>query len=393
MEAKHNETERIKALKRYDILNTPPDGIFDKLVALASKIFNVPIAIITLVDEDRIWVKSQHGLQGVQQIPRNPGLCASAILPDDIYIVEDANDDPGCLTNPLVCSEPGVRFYAAAPLQTHDGHNLGTICIIDNKQRHFAEDKKSALRDLAQIVMAQMELRLNARTVIKQHDEIVNTVVHDLKNPLTTIPIRADLIKESKDDLQAIDKMCDQIKESAVKITRMVNEFLEAARMEAKKTQLQYVKVDLVKIVKRVTATNEALATDKKQRLHLNFQNHPIVLADENKMTAIIDNLLNNAIKYSPKQKNITINVLERNSKAVLEVHDEGHGLTEEDKRHVFERFTRLSAQPTGGENSTGLGLSIVKVLVEAHCGKVWAESEGKNKGSKFVVEIPVMAT
>src|ERR1051325_6518888 len=130
-------------------------------------------------------------------------------------------------------------------------------------------------------------------------------MIHNLKNPLPTIPIRADLIKESKDNPQAIDKMCDQIKEAALIITRMVNEFLEAACMEANTTQPQYVKVDLVKIVRLVTAANGALATEKKQKLHLNFINPPIVLADKNKMTSIVDNLLNNAIKYS-KKKNIT---------------------------------------------------------------------------------------
>jgi signal transduction histidine kinase len=392
MEPKHNETERIQALKRYEILDTPPDGAFDKLAALAAKIFNVPIAMISLVDEDRIWFKSKHGLNGVEQIRKDPGLCASAILSDNIYIVNDAKNDPRCLTNHFVSNGLGLRFYAAAPLQTHDGHNLGTICIFDKKKKLLTEIQKSALRDLAEIIMAQMELRLETITATKQRDEIVNTVIHDLKNPLTTIPIRADLIKESKDDPQAIDKMCDQIKEAAIKITRMVNEFLETARLEANKTQLQYVKLDLVNTVKRVTAINEALATDKKQKLHLNFHHHPMVFADENKLTVIIDNLINNAIKYSSKGKDITINVLERDSKAVLEVQDTGHGLNEEDKRHVFERFTRLSAKPTGGENSSGLGLSIVKVLVEAHYGKVWVESEGKNKGSKFVVEIPALA-
>lgn len=168
MQVTYNETERLKALRRYEILDTPPDGNFDRLTALASKMFNVPIAIISLVDEDRIWFKSQQGLEGVSQIDREPGLCASAILSKEVYLVENAIEDPRCLTNPLVCGEFGLRFYAAAPLRTSDGHNLGTICIIDKKQRYINREQIEMLEELAGVVIDEMELRLAARNAMKQ---------------------------------------------------------------------------------------------------------------------------------------------------------------------------------------------------------------------------------
>jgi GAF domain-containing protein len=157
-----NETDRINAINRYEILDTPPDGSFERLSALAAKIFNVPIAIISIVDHDRIWFKSHHGLEGVEQIDREPGLCASAILSDEVYVVEDARNDPRTLANPLVAGAFGLRFYAAAPLVTKDGYNLGTVCIIDKKQRYITEDQKTYLSDLAEIVMDEMELRLSS---------------------------------------------------------------------------------------------------------------------------------------------------------------------------------------------------------------------------------------
>jgi GAF domain-containing protein len=158
-----NEADRITALKRYEILDTPPDGSFNKITSLTAQLFGVPIAIISLVDTDRIWFKSAHGIEGVNQIDRVPGLCASAILPEEITVIENAIEDPRSLTNPLVAGSFGLRFYAAAPLQTHDGFNLGTICIIDRKQRYITEDQKRLLHDLGQIVMDEMELRLSAR--------------------------------------------------------------------------------------------------------------------------------------------------------------------------------------------------------------------------------------
>ncbi|MDF2436418.1 MAG: serine/threonine protein phosphatase [Bacteroidota bacterium] len=98
---KTNELARLNALKRYEVLDTPPDGSYDRIVSIASKIFNMPIALITLVDENRIWFKAKHGLADVNEIPREPGLCASAILSDEVYLVENAKEDPRTLANLL----------------------------------------------------------------------------------------------------------------------------------------------------------------------------------------------------------------------------------------------------------------------------------------------------
>ncbi len=168
-----NETERLNALKRYEILDTPPDGSFDRITSLASKMFNVPIAIITLVDSDRIWFKSAHGLTGVEQLVREPGLCASAIMAEDVTVVEDAKNDERTATNSLVSGDFGLSFYAAAPLKTKDGFNLGTVCLIDKKPRQLSRDEESMLSDLSGIVMDEMELRLAARkTAFKSEQRI-----------------------------------------------------------------------------------------------------------------------------------------------------------------------------------------------------------------------------
>lgn len=168
-----HESKRLTALKRYGILDTPVDGSFDKMTALASKIFNVPIAIISLVDHDRIWFKSHFGID-VNEISRDPGLCSSAILSNEIYLVEDAKNDPRCLVNPLVAGDFGLQFYAAAPLRTHDGHNLGTFCIIDKRQRFINSEQQEILRQMAEVVMDEIEIRLQARLEVKKYTEKIN---------------------------------------------------------------------------------------------------------------------------------------------------------------------------------------------------------------------------
>lgn len=163
-------------MRKYEILDTPADGSFDDLTALAAKVFNVPIAIVSLVDTDRIWFKSHHGLE-IEQIDRHPGLCVSAILSDDVYLVEDAKRDPRCLANPLVAGEFGLQFYYAAPLQTADG-NIGTFCILDKRQRYINTDQQEMLKHMAKIVMKEIELRLQSRVMMREYQEKLAALEH-----------------------------------------------------------------------------------------------------------------------------------------------------------------------------------------------------------------------
>lgn len=178
-----DEAKRLAAVRRYDILDTPPDGAFDRITALAARRFGVPIAIVSIVDEDRIWFKSHHGLP-VEQIDREPGLCASAILGNEPYFLADASIDPRSLANPLVAGVTGFRFYAAVPLTTSDGYNLGTLCVIDMEPRPIDEDQIEDLKDLALVVMDQIEMRLSARRAVGLAQLMAKEIDHRVMNSL-----------------------------------------------------------------------------------------------------------------------------------------------------------------------------------------------------------------
>lgn len=162
-----DERERLAAVRRYEILDTPPDGSFDRVTALAARLLGVPIAIVSIVDESRIWFKSHHGVD-VDEVGRDPGLCASCILEDRPWLVSDAVSDPRALANPLVAGELGLRFYAGVPLRTTDGFNLGTLCVIDREPRDITEGEVATLVDLAGVVMDELELRLSARAAVSR---------------------------------------------------------------------------------------------------------------------------------------------------------------------------------------------------------------------------------
>ncbi|MGL6050670.1 MAG: GAF domain-containing protein [Aeromonas salmonicida] len=153
-----DEIQRQDTLASYGVLDTPSDEHLDRLVRLAAKLIHAPIALISLIDAKRQWFLARHGLE-ITETPRHMAFCAHAISSDKPLIIADAQLDPRFRTNPLVTSEPYIRFYAGVPLKAQNGHNLGTLCILDRMPRHFTNSQESLLHDLAQLVLRELELR------------------------------------------------------------------------------------------------------------------------------------------------------------------------------------------------------------------------------------------
>lgn len=157
-----NETDRLRALRSYKILDTKPEERFDELTQLAAIVCGAPISLITLIDADRQWFKSKVGLD-LQETPRAQAFCTHAIMQPQTFVVPDAAKDERFANNPLVTGEPHIRFYAGSPLATADGHLLGTMCVIDREPRTLRDEQKRALELLGRQVVANMELRNNLR--------------------------------------------------------------------------------------------------------------------------------------------------------------------------------------------------------------------------------------
>ena len=153
---------RLAAVRRYEILDAPARGEFDSFTRAAATVCGTPIATVSIVDADRVWFAASRGLGSVTQVGVEPGLCASAFSADGPYVVNDAVTDPRAADHPLVRGEFGLRFYAAAPIVTADGHHLGTVSAIDAAPRQPNEMQTTMLRHLADLVAQQLELRLTA---------------------------------------------------------------------------------------------------------------------------------------------------------------------------------------------------------------------------------------
>ncbi len=157
-----DEGARLRALEELQLLDSPAEQEFDDITLLASFICEAPIALISLVDKDRQWFKSRVGLD-ISETPRDIAFCAHAILGDDVFEVPDAAADQRFADNPVVTSDPHLRFYAGMPLKTSDNHNIGTLCVIDRKPRHLSEEQRAALRALGRQIMRLVELRKSTR--------------------------------------------------------------------------------------------------------------------------------------------------------------------------------------------------------------------------------------
>lgn len=385
-----NEKERIQKLYTYNILDTPSDITFDKIAFLAAQIFDTPIAQITFVDEERVFFKTNISPLEATEIDRKDSFCSTAILNDDVTLFENLLEIPNFQENPFVTMPNGVRFYAGAPLKTVEGLKLGTVCVLDTKPRKVTEKQLQMLETLSSIVLDELELKRTTRKALFAQTDMMNRIVHDLKNPNTTISLSAELIKKKANDPKVVIDFADRIKNASNNVLTSLNNLLDLSQIESKAFKLDLKEIDILQVLDAVKRNFELLAQQKKQTVTIVSDCTTMILADAARLQEAFENLMSNALKYNHIGSEITINVCRLANDIVVEFRDQGQGLTEEDMSKLFIKFAKLSALPTGKEHSNGIGLSLVKMLIELHNGKVWAESEGKNKGASFFISLPV---
>ncbi len=245
------------------------------------------------------------------------------------------------------------------------------------------------------------EMLAEANTALKEANqlksELLAIAAHDLKNPLTAILDLVQGVLATLDKHQQ-ERMLYLIIEFVERMLGSIEKVLEMSEIESGNITLNRKKVDVGQLAMLIVASYEHRAAKKRIEIKEEIADNIIVFVDEDRLREIVDNLISNAIKYSYPEKTICVRVArcERGEKitdtpvAQISVSDEGQGFSEEEKNRLFQRFQRLSAKPTGGESSTGLGLSIVKQLVEMHSGAIWAHSNGKDKGAIFTIELPL---
>ena len=387
-----NEKKRLSAVHKYKLLDTLPESDFDNITSLVATICEVPISLITLLDADRNFLKSHHGID-IQESPRDISFCGHAILQDDIFIVEDAREDIRFKDNPLVAGVNAI-FYAGVPLITKEGLALGTLCIYDHEPRKLTNTQKKALTTIAKQVLNLFDLRLNNRLLAESKQELTNRnnelgrfashVSHDLKSPLANIMSLTAFLKEDK---------ANTFSEESIEYISFIEESAESLKDYIDGILIHYKANELLNADKEYATLNSVF--EEVQRIHL-LSNKQLKFSDYSEnifiikaaVTQILINLVDNAIKYNNKPNpEVILGFSENKNAYTFTVKDNGNGIAKAEQDQVFKLFNNNNQVDVKGKKGTGIGLFTVKNLVKKLGGTIVLESE-LNIGSTFTFSI-----
>jgi len=387
-----NESKRLEVLQSYNLLDTLPEDAYDTITKLASHICNTPISLVTLLDADRNFLKSRHGVE-ISESPRDTSFCGHAILTEEpIFMVEDARIDERFKDNPLVKDFKAI-FYAGIPLRTREGYALGTLCVYDHKPRKLSREEQDALRGLARQTVLLFEARkrnidLEAsekETTLRNGrlEDFARLVAHDLKSPLASIEGLLNLLKE--------DYLDDNDEEFALYIkhlktsTMSMRDYIDGL--------LDYYRADTLLSTKEDTSL--FIVIKAVADLHKS-SNVAIQVRDDMDLTAvspkaihqILSNLVDNATKYNDKDApKIVISGTQSIDFYTIAVKDNGAGIPEDKLDVIFNLFETTGTKDRNGKQGSGMGLATVRKLVEGLGGTIQVSST-IGEGSIFTFTI-----
>ena len=401
---------------------------FEELALLAGEVSRAPIAMVTLVDEDRQWFTSVTGAD-ISAGPWEQTFCAHAIQQRTPFVVPDATRDSRFATNPLVQSAPYVRFYAGAPLVAGTSV-VGTLCVMDVAPRGLEADSAVALQALARQVVMQLELRRQARQLARLNEALaleaierrrteerlrdsehalrrsqnelqqidadrrtlVANVSHDLRTPLTALQGYLDTVLLKGDALppSAQRHYVEQASVQSRRLARLVSDLFELAQLEDCRLELKPERFELTELISDVVQAFAPAAEARSIVMGISVADRPIVVAGEIRLIErVLENLLDNAIRFTPAGGEVGVSCAQSANLVAVRVKDTGPGISIADQERLFDRFDR-GCQPADGQATTaGLGLSITRRIVELHGGEITVASKTGN-GAEFIFVLPV---
>jgi signal transduction histidine kinase/CheY-like chemotaxis protein len=341
------------------------------------------ISAENLVEVCQFQVAGTSQTYPYEKLPMVCALHGKTIHVDDLEIHQDAQNIPIESWGTPIYDNDGKVIYSLTTFQDISERQQAEAAKIKLIQER--EAKNVALRYSQEIEAKNVDLvKLN-----RDKNEFLGIVAHDLKNPLSAIKGYAEEIEEychemSKEEIVELSAL---IRKASAKMSTLITDLLDVNQIESGKIKLDFANVDILPIVESVAQDYAKRAKEKEINLLFSHEGNDFhAYVDANTVGQILDNIISNAVKYSPLGKKVDIKLSANEDKIRCEVKDEGEGLSEDDQKKLFGKFNRLSTKPTGGEHSTGLGLFIVKKLVEAMNAEIRCESE-LGKGATFIVE------
>lgn len=392
-----NETRRLRALHSLKILDTAPEKQYDEVAELASLVCETPVALISLIDENRQWFKSCIGYEA-KETPREISFCSHAITSEEpIFEIQDARIDPRFKNNPLTFGERPVIFYAGVPLFNNEGLALGTLCVIDHEPRTLNVKQRQALIYLANQVGQLFDIRFKNNVLRESQKQLkeknvqlknfAGVVSHDMKMPLANMIVTIDILKAKyagKIDESGMEYLRN-LKRSAFKLSDYISNILthyESDNITDGHRTEQFSFNELIEDIIEMLDTSE--------KYELNLPDEDVILSSNRvAMEQIFLNLIGNCFKYNDKEKIIIhIDCFEDDGFYNFVVTDNGIGIPHDKISSIFDLFTTATDTDRQGSKGNGIGLSTVKKIVRNLGGDIQVQSIlGVETSFKFFIE------
>jgi len=399
------EIQRLFELNSFNILDTPTQIEYDEITLLASTICKTPIALVSLIDEDRQWFKSHHGLEA-SETPRDISFCGHAINQDDLFEINNALEDERFSDNPLATGEPRVIFYAGQPLISSKGNNLGTLCVIDHESRELNQEQKEAMKVLAKHVITQMEYELS-NTKLKdslykiktQKEELIESsklktlgimaggIAHEINNPLGIISLYSKQmmksIEKDKFTKEELINSCKSIENTVVRISNIIKALKNISR-DSSQDDVEEVKLseilDDVLMLCHEKSKDTGITIDLISKIKTDT-----VFFSPGQLAQVLMNLVSNSVDAIENQKEkwikLTINDVGENIK--ISCTDSGKSIDSDNAKNMMDPFFTTKAPGKG----TGLGLSISQKIMSRNNGSLTYDKD--SQFTKFDVLVP----
>jgi signal transduction histidine kinase len=391
-----NENDRLAALYALGVLDTEAEKDFDDIVALASNVCGVPMALVSLVDTDRQWFKARLGTD-LTETSRDMSFCSHAILGRDLLVVPDAREDARFADNPLVRQHEGVRFYAGAPLVTTEGFGLGALCVVDSEPRRLDVEQLQALRALARQVTAQLELRRYAVTLAnttarlqeleRRKDELASLVSGELKASLRLMDTYLAGLGHTGHHDAALADLVGHASAAHVRgLRELLDHLLRLADAGAGRDCLHMRQIDLTRLTERAVEAVRPIAATKHIWI-LNQTGGPAlpIIADPVRLEQVLMQLLFAAVKYTPAGGRVRVGTEIESGPAVrLDDMDMPDGLRPDLFPHLYYGAIANPATVPGPDR----GLAVAKRVLDAHHATV-ALSDRPGDGTSLHVVFP----
>jgi len=377
------EDRRILALHDYDVLDTPPESVFDDITRIAATVCETPMALISLVETQRQWFKAAHGV-AVRETAIEESICAHAILQEELLVVRDTHNDSRFAQGPLVTGPPHIRFYAGALLKTPEGLPIGAVCVLDTVSRDLNQAQGQSLLALARQVMAQLELRrmlARSERVSQYRASLLASAGHDFRTPMTTAMLAFDLARHAGPE--KLDRVVRMGQEALQNVDNGLTRMLSVASGERTFEPEALVPTDLNTVLAHVATTHATAARRRSIRLRV-ARTSCTAISNARQLETLIGNLVANAVKYTAKGGAVLVGCRRRDAHVDIEVIDNGPGIAKDQVDTMFSAFRQ------GEHSSDGLGLGLwIVQKTAASLGITLSVRSIKGAGTRFVLRMP----